>query len=89
MNAKELRELLADVPDDTLIVLSSDAEGNKHSPLADASNALYGAETTWSGDVYLTNEELDAEIATGDDGWSEEDRAPDDAVPAFVLVPVN
>ena len=42
MNAKELRELLVDVPDDTLIVLSSDAEGNTHSPLADASNALYG-----------------------------------------------
>ena len=77
-----------DVPDDTLIVLSSDAEGNTHSPLDSGGSQLYAAETTWSGYVYPTRTELDALIAEGS-GWSEDDRAPDDAVPAFVLVPVN
>jgi hypothetical protein len=31
MNAAELREILASVPDDTLVVLSRDAEGNGYS----------------------------------------------------------
>lgn len=41
MNVKELVELLGDLPQDALVVVSSDAEGNSFSLLEDiSSNAL-------------------------------------------------
>jgi hypothetical protein len=86
MTLAELREALAalDLPDDTLVVLAKDAEGNGHSPLVEAEHAMYLAESTWSGERYLTDEQRLAE--TDPDEWSE---APDDAVPAVFLWPTN
>lgn len=51
MKVKELREALANAPDDFDVILSRDAEGNGFSPLADAEPCKYIAETTWSGQV--------------------------------------
>ena len=82
-----LRKLLATydhLPDDTLVALQKDAEGNGYSPLEDVMYAVYVHDSTWYGDVYPSSEE----IATRED-LSEEDEAPDEAVPCIVLWPVN
>jgi hypothetical protein len=86
MTLAELREALAalDLPDDTLVVLAKNAEGNGHSPLVEAEHAMYLAESTWSGERYLTEAQRLAE--TDPDEYSE---APDDAVPAVFLWPTN
>lgn len=86
----ELADYLATQPRDRKIVLSKDAEGNGFSPLADAGVHMYAAESTWSGSVYPTPEDL-AEMMDppNTQGWSEEDAAPDDAERVIVLGPVN
>lgn len=78
MTVAQLREEIKDLPDDMLVVMSKDAEGNDHSPLADTWEGRYAAETTWYGDVYSADDD--------DDDWGV---CPDNAVPAVVLVPVN
>jgi hypothetical protein len=86
MTLAELRAQLAalDLPDDTIVVLAKDAEGNGFSPAAEVEHAMYLAESTWSGGRYLTEDQRQAE--TDPDDWSE---APDDAVPAVFLWPTN
>ena len=86
MTLTELRAALdaLNLPDDTIVVLAKDAEGNGHSPLVAADPAMYLAETTWSGDRYLTEEQRRAE-----DDPDDYSAAPDDAVPAVFLWPVN
>jgi hypothetical protein len=50
ITAGQLRSWLENVPDDTEIVMSKDAEGNGFSPLAEAEpDARYVPESTWSG----------------------------------------
>lgn len=44
MNVKELREVLADYPDDMEVIVQADAEGNGYSPLAGTEEAWYDAE---------------------------------------------
>jgi hypothetical protein len=57
ITAGQLRAWLADVPDDTPIVLSKDAEGNGFSPLAEAEpDTRYVPESTWSGYMPYSNE---------------------------------
>lgn len=80
----DLIDYLTTQPRDRLVVMSSDAEGNSYSPLADADEAMYAADSTWSGEVYNTPEQL-AGKADPDD-WTE---APDDAVRVVVLGPTN
>ena len=84
----DLMDYLATQPRNRKIVMSKDAEGNGYSPLADASEAMYAADTTWSGEIYITPEDLAFSIAN-DGGWTEEDAAPDDAERVVVLGPVN
>lgn len=85
----ELRRWLADQPADRLVILQKDAEGNGYSPIADATEAMYVAASTWSGEVYPTQEELVQLVAQGS-GWDpEDDAAPDDAVRVVVLGPTN
>ncbi|MEU1497328.1 hypothetical protein [Streptomyces sp. NPDC005732] len=86
MTLAELRAQLdaLDLPDDTVVILAKDAEGNGHSPAAEVEHAMYVANNTWSGEHYLTEERRRAE--TEPDDWS---RAPDDAVPAIFLWPTN
>ena len=85
----ELLDYLATQPRDRKIVLSKDAEGNGFSPLADAGESMYAAESTWSGSVYLTPEDLAEELARPNSGYGDEDAAPDDAERVIVLGPVN
>lgn len=86
MTLAELRAQLdaLNLPGDTLVILAKDAEGNGHSPLVEAEHAMYLAETTWSGERYITEQQRLAE--ENPDDWSE---APDDAVPAVFLWPTN
>ncbi len=62
----------------------SDAEGNSCSPLADAGESLYVAESTWAGDIYPTPEDI-----AGDDRYTAEDEAPGGAIRVVVLGPTN
>ena len=65
--------------------VSEDAEGTGFSPLATVSVGMYVAESTYAGEVYPTDDDIDAE----DSGYDEDDRAPSDAEPVVVLGPVN
>lgn len=52
MTVTQLRELLADLPDDMPVILSKDEEGNGFSPLAEADpHKHYYAESAWSGEI--------------------------------------
>jgi hypothetical protein len=85
----DLLDYLATQPRDRLVVLEKDAEGNGYSPLADAREALYVADTTWSGQVYPTPEDKAEWVASG--AWTQQDAddkyEPDERV--IVLGPVN
>lgn len=87
MTLDDLRAELAKLdhlPGDTIVILAEDAEGNGFSPLAEVEDAMYDADTTWSGERYMTDE---ARAATGEpDEYSE---APESAVPAVFLWPTN
>ncbi|WP_280389888.1 hypothetical protein [Nocardia wallacei] len=72
----DLIDFLSTRPRDQLVVLAKDAEGNGYSPLSDAEDAYYYADTTWSGEVAYEDVEVDGEIEDG-------------AVRAVVLGPVN
>lgn len=50
MNVKELKLALELYSDDTEIILSSDAEGNKYSPLSGMEDGAYTPQTTWKGE---------------------------------------
>lgn len=55
MKVKALMKLLESFDPESQVILQKDAEGNGYSPLAGADHdAVYVAETTWSGDVYST-----------------------------------
>ena len=54
MTIKQLRERLSVYPEDTLVVLSKDSEGNGFSPLSDdLSMGRYIEEHKWSGEFVL------------------------------------
>ncbi|MEV7975382.1 hypothetical protein [Streptomyces sp. NPDC086519] len=86
MTLAELRAQLdaLNLPDDTIVILAKDAEGNGHSPLVEVDPGMYLADASWSGERYLTEAQRMAE--TDPDDWSQ---APDDAVPAVFLWPTN
>lgn len=52
MTVKELKKLIKSLPDEMLVVLQKDSEGNGYSPLAGGDNCIYIPRNTWSGDVY-------------------------------------
>lgn len=86
----ELVDWLSTQPRDRMVVLSKDAEGNGYSPLADADETMYLAESTWAGETYPTPEQLAELVAQPGGGWdAEDDAAPEDAVRVVVLGPVN
>ena len=86
MTLDELRKQLnaLNMPGDTPVILSKDAEGNGFSPAVEAEVAMYAAETTWSGERYMTEEERQA--TEDPDEYYE---APEDAVRAVFLWPTN
>lgn len=85
----ELADYLAAQPRDRKVILQKDAEGNGYSPLAEAMPGMYAAETTWSGEVHVTPEDLTALMARPGSTWTADDAAPDDAERVIVLGPVN
>jgi hypothetical protein len=90
--AGDLLDYLAAQPRDRKVVLEKDAEGNGYSPLASAGVSLYVADSTYSGEVYPTPEEVAVWVAAG--SWTEADEAGryepgDDAERVIVLGPVN
>lgn len=83
MTVGDLKAKLDELDDDRTVVLSSDPEGNKYSPLSDLWSGAYVA-SSWGGEAYL--EELTEEDREA--GYTEADVA-DDGEPALFLVPTN
>ena len=55
ITVQQLRQMLYRFPDDAIVVISKDGEGNRFSPLAEndpISTGQYRAETTWTGEFY-------------------------------------
>lgn len=86
--AGELADYLAAQPRDRKVILRKDAEGNGHSPLTEAWEGLYVADTTYSGDVYPTAEDV-AEWVAGGHGSEDDWTVPDEGERVIVLGPVN
>jgi hypothetical protein len=83
----ELREKLKQFPDDTPVIMSSDAEGNSYSPLAGVHAAHYEADSTWSGEIKDTKEDWEqGAFEFGDEAYAS---YLGDAVPVVLLGPVN
>jgi hypothetical protein len=51
INVKEFKERLKDVPDDYIVVMSSDAEGNNYSPLYELDKVMYVPENSYMGTI--------------------------------------
>lgn len=81
MRVGKLKEILNELDDSVLIVMSSDAEGNSYSPLAGWWEGIYVPDSTWSGSVYDPDDE-----EYGEYGEPEE---AEDAEPCVVLWPTN
>ena len=84
MTVGEVLDALSTYPRDHIVVLSKDGEGNAYSPLVDLEERMYAPESTWSGDVYLTPEDLAKESNP-----DEHAQAPGDAVRSVVLWPTS
>jgi len=85
MNVKELKEAIANLPDDMEVILQKDSEGNGYSPLAGADpNTVYVPRNTWSGEIYSTNYEA-SEHCLEEEEWEKLKAGPH----ALVLFPVN
>jgi len=88
MTVGELADYLVDQPRDRSVVLAKDAEGNGYSPLSVAEEGIYVPESTWSGEMYPTPEQIAAEghgdLSDWFDGSGEEG-----AVRVVLLGPVN
>lgn len=87
MTLAELRRKLAELdhlPDDTIVILSKDAEGNGFSPLYEVDSSMYQAQTEWSGERYMT--EAARQSQADPDDYT---KAPSDAVLALCLWPTN
>lgn len=63
MTVGELLRYLATRPADHPVILSKDAEGNSYSPLADAREGFYLADSTWSGEVNWPDDETPEGVA--------------------------
>jgi len=84
MTVKDLIKQLKKLPQDSIVILQKDAEGNGYSPLSYACpDAVYQTDSIWSGQVYSTE-------------WSAEDACMDEeewetfkrnTPPCVVLVP--
>lgn len=75
---KALQALLATLPQETIVVLAKDSEGNDFSPMqAEGGHSIgcYVAHRPWHGEFY--------------DETSEDGGAPEGGVPALCLWPTN
>ncbi|MGL5795158.1 MAG: hypothetical protein ACRC06_12310 [Waterburya sp.] len=83
MAVKELIELLQKENQDAIVVMASDAEGNRYSPFRLLWTGNYAAETNWGGTAGYA--ELTDELR--EIGYTEEDIV--EGIPAVVLFPIN
>lgn len=89
MKLKELRKLINKLPstlDECEVICQKDSEGNGYSPLAGVDEeAIYTAETTYSGEVVSTIWTAE-EACMGKDEWEEfKNKNPR----AIILYPTN
>lgn len=84
LTVADLQAALSTLPSDMPVVIAKDAEGNGYSPLTEAEPAMYLADSTWSGEHYMTDEQR--QTAGEADDYSP---APATAVPALFLWPTN
>ena len=78
LKKSDLIKMLNGIEGDPVIILSSDAEGNKYSPLVEEwFEGYYFAETTWSGEVH------DGE------GLDEIEKCSPEYIDCVVLYPTN
>lgn len=83
---KDLKEDIADLPDDMEIIMQKDAEGNGYSPMAGADpNCIYVPNTTWYGEVYSLDWGYEDVLMDADE-WDELKEKKDKAL---VLCPIN
>jgi hypothetical protein len=85
VNVRDLIASLSTLDPELPVILAKDAEGNDFSPLTEAEPGMYFADTTWCGYRYPTPEQIRADPSLNE----EDDGAPDDAVRAVFLWPVN
>lgn len=84
MTVRELIKELEQCDQDSIVIMSSDGEGNTYSPLADIDDShVYEAESTWGG--YIGLKEITPELVK--QGYTEEDLI--DGEPCVVLWPTN
>jgi hypothetical protein len=85
MNIKQLKESIANLPDEMEVVLQKDSEGNGYSPLAGVdSDAVYIPDSTWSGDVYSIKWTAE-DACMSEEEWEEIKSKPR----TLILYPVN
>lgn len=75
MKNSELITILQSLPQDALVVLAEDAEGDGYAPFYEATVGMYEAEDSWCGEFYDSDEEPDG--------------VPDGSVRAICLWPVG
>ena len=85
MNVGELRKALEGLPDDLLVIMAKDGEGNDYSPLSSLdSTYTYLADSTWSGEVNSAEHCFDE-----DPECDHSDCLFSQGVPCLILDPVN
>lgn len=71
MKVKDLINALSSIDPDVEVILQKDAEGNGYSPLRGAdSEAVYIADSTWSGEVFSTDWSAD-DACMNEEEWNE------------------
>lgn len=83
MTVRELIAKLQEYDPEAVVVMSSDREGNGHSPLDEIDASTYVPDTTWSGELW--DPEYDEADPEDEDAWER----PANAVPCVCLWPVN
>ena len=68
MKVKELINDLLEMDSEMEVILSSDGEGNKHSPLDGYSIGIYMPDSTWSGEIFDADWTAD-DACMDDDDW--------------------
>jgi hypothetical protein len=85
MTVRELKEVIASLPDEMEVVLQRDSEGNGYSPLSGVDpDAVYISETRWYGDVYSMDWTAEEACMTEEE-WEEIKGKPR----TLILYPVN
>jgi hypothetical protein len=85
MTIKELKEAIANLPDEMEVVLQKDSEGNGYSPLIGVDpDTVYIPNSTCSGDVYSIEWTAD-DACMSDEEWNEVKSKPR----TLILHPVN